>query len=431
MADLIEFLKFQDHTVRIVTVGIVFLSMSAAIAGSFAFLRKRALVGDAIAHAILPGIAVAFIIGQTKDPLILLLGALISGWLAILAIDYISQQTKISGDSSIAIVLSVFFGVGILLLTYIQHSGSGNQSGLDQFLFGSAASMRENDLLVYCGVAVLLILVVTTLYKELMLISFNEDYARILGLPVKALRLTLNTVTVLAIAIGIQSVGVVLMAALLITPAATARSWTDNLRWMILFSALFGGLSGLIGSYASYTAPQMPTGPWVVMSLSAFALLSIFFAPRRGILSRIARQRQNRRKIITENLLKAFYALGEKRRKLQQPVEMEDLRQQRDFTTSELYLGLRKLLRGHMLLRRGNYYYLTRKGVDEARRIVRLHRLWEMYLTQRLRLKADHIHPNAETIEHIITPEIEQQILDELGYPETDPHDSPIPYSQS
>lgn len=430
MEQLIEFLRFEDPTLQIVTLGTVFLSMSAAVVGSFAFLRKRSLVGDAIAHAILPGVAIAFMLAHTKHPAVLLTGALISGWLALYAIDRLTHRSKLSADTAIALVLSVFFGFGILLLTHIQHSGAGNQAGLDQFLFGKAASMRTADLMTYSGVAVILLLVVVLLYKELMLFSFNPDFAQASGLPIRSLKFTLNSITVLAIAIGIQSVGVVLMAALLITPAAAARSWTDKLWVLIVIAALTGAFSGLIGSYVSFSAPQMPTGPWIVMSLSVLALLSLFLAPRRGVLQRVLRQRKNRRKILAENLLKAFYQVGELRSEQTAAFSEKEIQNQRYFPPGQWQQGLKHLLRKNWLLPRGQHYQLSRAGLEEARRVVRLHRLWEMYLSQRMRLKSDHIHPNAETIEHIITPEIEAQILQELDFPERDPHQSPIPYDR-
>lgn len=429
MEQLIEFFRFEDPTLRIVTLGTVFLSMSAAVVGSFAFLRKRSLVGDAIAHAILPGLAIAFLLAQTKHPAVLLAGALVSGWVALYAIDRLTQNSKLSTDTAIALVLSVFFGFGILLLTHIQHSGAGNQAGLDQFLFGKAASMRHSDLITYSVVAGLLLLIVVLLYKELMLFSFNPDFAQASGLPVKALKFTLNSITVLAIAIGIQSVGVVLMAALLITPAAAARAWTDKLWMLILIAAFTGGFSGLIGSYVSFSAPQMPTGPWIVMSLSILALLSLFLAPKRGVLQRALVQRKNRRKILAENLLKAFYQAGEQRQLKSAPFSTQEIQNQRYFPPAQWRQGLKHLLSQNWLLPQGEQYQLSRAGLEEARRVVRLHRLWEMYLTQRMRLKSDHIHPNAETIEHIITPEIEAQILEELDFPKKDPHQSPIPYS--
>lgn len=428
MEQLIEFLSFSDPNVRIVTFGTMFIGMSAAMVGSFAFLRKRSLIGDAIAHAILPGIAISFMLTQSKNPYILMFGALLSGWAAMLLIDAISKNSKIKPDTAIGLVLSVFFGVGILLLTHIQHSGAGNQAGLDQFLFGKAASMTADDLKAYAVVASILLLVVILLFKEFKLLSFNAEFAKISGLPVNSLQFILSSITVLAIATGIQAVGVVLMAALIITPAAAARSWTENLITLLIIAGLAGMVSGFFGSYISFTAPNMPTGPWIVLSLSAIALFSLFFAPKRGLWSKVKRQRDNRRKILTENILKAIYHLSEKEDKNFVHLTEAQLQTIRNFSNEELRMGLRLLHKNYLILRSPEGFHLTESGLVEAKRVVRLHRLWEMYLTQRMRLKADHIHPNAETIEHIISPEIEKELLRELGYPEKDPHQSPIPY---
>lgn len=428
MQELLEFLSFSDPNVRTVTLGTMFIGMSAAVVGSFAFLRKRSLIGDAIAHAILPGIAIAFMVTQSKNPFVLMFGALISGWAAMLLIESISKNTKLKPDTSIGLVLSVFFGIGILLLTHIQHSGAGNQAGLDQFLFGKAASIIKEDLIAYSIVAAVLLLVVILLFKEFKMLSFNADFAKISGLPVRGLQFVLSSITVLAIATGIQAVGVVLMAALIITPAAAARSWTENLTTLLVLAGAAGMISGLVGSYISFTAPNMPTGPWIVMTLSAIAIASLVFAPQRGLWGKLKRQRENREKILTENILKAIYHLGERRAAERPVIDEEDLRDVRNFREEELRSGLKKLRKRFWVLRDGSGYRLTDEGLQEASRVVRLHRLWEMYLTKRMRLKADHIHPNAETIEHIITPEIEEQLLRELGYPETDPHESPIPY---
>jgi manganese/zinc/iron transport system permease protein len=428
MAKLLFISAFEDPTFLLVSIGTVFLAVSASVVGSFAYLRKRSLVGDAVAHAILPGIAVAFMLFETKNPLHLLGGALISGWLALFAIEKISSGTKLSADTATALVLSVFFGVGILLLTHIQHSGAGNQSGLDTFLFGKAAAMKREDLIVYSGVAGLLLIIVFSLFKELRLFAFNPEFAQSIGLPIAFLRYTLNSITVLAIAIGLQTVGVVLMAALLITPAAAARAWTDQLRPMLILAAFIGALGGLIGSYVSFSAPAMPTGPWVVMSLSVMALFSLFFAPKRGVLSRVVRQRANQRKILTENLLKAFYQLGEPKNRFFDFYHLKEILAKRDFASHQLNRGVSLLKKKGLILSKGEKLRLSSVGLAEARRVVRLHRLWEMYLTKRVQLKPDHIHPNAETMEHIITPELEAQLLKELDYPKLDPHQSPIPY---
>ncbi len=420
---LIEFFSFfLDPNARTVTLGTIFLGMSAAMIGIFAFLRKRSLVGDAISHAILPGIALAFIFTQSKNPFYLMIGALASGWLAILLIDYISKYSKLKPDTSIGLVLSVFFGIGILLLTVIQHSGAGNQAGLDQFLFGKAASMTLNDLKIYALTALILLLVVFFCFKEFKVLSFNPDFAQVIGLPVKLLQFLLSTITVLAIAIGIQSAGVVLMVALLISPSVTARYWTENLLIMMIIAGISGALSGLTGSYISFIAPNMPTGPWIVTCLSFLALFSLFFAPKKGLIIRLYHRRKTRVRIISENLLKTIYHINIAKGNMQAKNDRKDILGKRAFTSKGFRQSVAILKRSLLLLGNDSMgYTLTSKGIKEAQRIIRLHRLWEMYLAQRMHLRADHIHSNAETIEHVITPEIEQQLLHELDYPEKDP----------
>lgn len=417
-----------DSSLILVAAGTFLLAVSAAVVGSFTFLQKRSLVGDAVAHSILPGVAAAFLFSGTKDPWWLMLGALISGWLSLSLMDFLSRKTKLSQDTAIATVLSVFFGIGILLLTYIQHLESGHQSGLDQFLFGQAAAMKSRELWIYGGLALVLILCTLIFFKEFKLLSFNPDFAQTLGLPVRGLRILMNSLMVLAIALGIQAVGVVLMAALLITPSAAARNFTDRLKAMIFIAALIAGFSALLGSAISFSAKGMPTGPWIVMCLSILALLSLFLAPKKGMLARMLLQRRHQQKINDENLLKAFYHYGERHANLAQWIQLKDLEEVRDFAEEDQSKALKRLIHKGHLLRKGEAFQFSRAGLDEARRVVRLHRLWEMYLSQRLRLKSDHIHPNAETMEHIISPEIEAQLLEELDYPDKDPHQSPIPY---
>ncbi len=429
MEDLIRFLSLSDPNVFYVVIGTMILGATAAIVGSFAFLRKRALVGDAIAHSILPGICLSFMVSGTKDPFILLIGALLSGWLSIIVIDKINQSTKLKGDTAIGIVLSVFFAVGILLLTVIQQSGNASQAGLDKFLFGKAASLTLDDLKIFGSIGILLILIVIAFYKEFKLISFNPDFAKTIGLPVRFLEFVLSTITVLAVAVGIQAVGVVLMAALLITPASGARFWSDRLGKMIWIATLFGALSAYFGSYVSYIAPAMPTGPWIVMFLSCLTIGSIWLAPKRGMFSRFRIQKENQKKIISENVLKLFYHLGEKEENFDIGRTMVELKNHRSIAEKELKKGLANCLKANWVRRKGEKWHISNQGLKEAKRVIRLHRLWELYLNQRLKLEPDHVHNDAEAIEHIITPEIERQLEKELNFPKIDPHKSKIPYS--
>ncbi len=393
-------------------------------------MKKKALVGDAIAHSVLPGICLAFIVSGTKNPFVLLIGALITGWLSLLLIDFISRYSKIKEDSSIALILAIFFGIGIFLLTVIQKTGNAAQAGLDSFLFGKAASMVQSDLYAFGLIAVLLIICVVLFYKEFKIIAFDESFASVLGLPVRFIEFILTSLTVLAVVIGIQSVGVVLMAAMLITPAAAARFWSHNITTLIILSAIFGAFSGLSGAYISYIAPNMPTGPWIVVVISFIAFFSFFFAPGKGIFYRINKKIQLRKHISDENILKAMFQLIEKEGVKKRRLTPTKIFEWRNFKIGELKKGLNRLKKqGYIKLENNQEYILTTEGYNKGKRIVKLHRLWEVYLTKYLQIEPDHVHDDAESIEHILTPELEEKLEKLLEYPQTDPHESRIPYS--
>ncbi|MEO9967008.1 MAG: iron chelate uptake ABC transporter family permease subunit [Reichenbachiella sp.] len=428
MEDLITFFSFQNPNIRYVAGGSVLLAISSALVGCFTFLKKKALVGDAVAHAVLPGICLSFLISGTKNPIYLIIGAFVTGWLSLVMIDFITRKSKIKEDTAIGLILSVFFGVGILLLTMIQHSGNAAQSGLDSFLFGKAAALVGQDLYIFSIISVCLLLGVILFYKEFALISFDEDFAKSIGFPVKRLELALTTLTVLAVVTGIQAVGVVLMAAMLITPAAAARFWTNKLSIMLVLAAVFGAFSGVSGAYISYVAPSMPTGPWIVMIISMIAIISFFVAPERGILYKLITQAKIKRRILIENILKLFYQLGELDKNFSAQRTIEQIQAKRPIKTASLLSGLNILSHQGFLKKQNNSWQLTDQGEKKGQRIVKLHRLWEVYLTKYLRIAPDHVHEDADNIEHILTPELESRLEALLQYPTSDPHESIIPY---
>ena len=427
MDTLIEFFTFQYPNIKYVVFGAVLLSISSAVVGCFTFVKKKSLVGDVVSHAVLPGICISFMISGSKDPFLLIIGAFISGWISIVVMDAIIRNTKIKEDAATGLSLSVFFGVGILLMTYIQHSGNASQSGLDTFLFGKAAALVGKDLLAFSIIAVVVLLVVFLFYKEFKLISFDPQFAKVIGLPIRRLEMLLTSITVLAVVTGIQAVGVVLMAAMLITPAAAARFWTNELSKMVMLAAVFGAFSGVSGAFISYSAPSMPTGPWMVMILSIIALFSFFFAPGRGILIRQLHRFNIQKKLLEENLLKAFYRIGENNGDYFKSIGTNDLALVRNFSPSQLKRGLRKLKHNGYLTKTGDDWTLSVEGHEKGRRITRMHRLWELYLTKYLRIAPDHVHEDADTIEHVITPELEARLEKLLDYPTSDPHHSEIP----
>lgn len=428
MNTLIDFFSFTDPNIRFVVIGAVLLTASSALVGSFTFLSKKSLAGDAIAHAVLPGICLGFILSGTKNPIYLIGGAFITGWISLVVVDIITSRTRIKEDTAIGLILSVFFGIGILLLTIIQRSGNAAQAGLDNFLFGKAAALVGTDLYAFAIVAVVLVVIVFLLFKEFALLAFDKDYARTIGLPVNKINLVLTSMIVLAVVIGIQAVGVVLMAAILITPAAAARFWTDRIKTMFALASLFGAISGLAGAYISYVAPAMPTGPWIVIVISTIAFTSFFFAPKKGVISRFIRQRQIRRTINDENVLKAIYQLGEESKDYLLPRSPEEIISRRKYEKENLLPILKRLRRDGYLDYHKKHWNLTEEGKARAQRVVKLHRLWELYLTTQLNIAPDHVHDDAETIEHLLTPELEARLEELLNYPKADPHKSEIPY---
>ncbi len=428
METFYEFFTFQYPNIKYVLLGSILLAVSSAIVGCFTFLKKKALVGDVVAHAVLPGICLSFLFSGNKNPFYLIIGAFITGWISIVVIDGIVRKSKLKEDTATGLSLSVFFGIGILLLTYIQKSGNAAQSGLESFLFGKAAALVGEDLYLFASVSVALLIAVFLLFKEFTLISFDQNFGAAIGFPVKRLNLVLTTLTVLAVVIGIQAVGVVLMAAMLITPAAAARFWTDDLKKMIILAACFGAVSGTAGAYISFVAPSMPTGPWIVMVISIIALFSFFFAPKKGILYKAIKRKRIRSMILQENILKMFFQLGEESEEFGTERTIEELQEKRAFKTEEMVSGLRKLQLQGYLTNKGGKWTITEEGKNRGRRIVKLHRLWELYLTTYLRIAPDHVHEDAEKIEHIITPELEARLEKLLDYPELDPHQSKIPY---
>lgn len=292
-----------DYTVRTVALGAGVLGMVSGALGTYAVLRRQSLLGDAISHAALPGIVLAFLFTGSKAPLVLVLGAALAGWIGTLLVMTIVAQTRVPEDSALGIVLSVFFGVGLMLLTFVQQQPDAAQAGLDRFLFGQAATLLESDVAILLGLGSVALLAVLVFWKEFKLLSFDREFGVSLGFPMHVVDVLLTSVLVLAIVIGLQTVGVVLMSAMVVAPAAAARQWTDSLRTMVLVSAAFGALAGVVGAVGSAVTPRLPTGPSIVLTASALVLVSLALAPRRGLLWHRLQQRRNRRRIRTQAVL--------------------------------------------------------------------------------------------------------------------------------
>ncbi|MGO1742538.1 MAG: metal ABC transporter permease [Staphylococcus equorum] len=303
-------LILTDYTLQIVSLGSALLGVISGVLGSFAVIRKESLLGDAVSHSALPGIALAFIITQTKNTEILLLGALISGLLSTFIIMGISKYSKIKFDSALALILSVFFGGGLVLLTYIQKIPNANQAGLEKFIFGQASTLLLRDVKIIAILGVILLFLVLLLWKEFKIVSFDIDFAESIGFDTKKITALLFAMIVTSIIIGLQTVGVILMSAMLIAPGVAARQWTDKLSVMTFLSAIFGAISGIVGTIISSTVSKLPTGPTIVIVVSIIVLISLTLAPNRGLLWSALRQRKNKKSISADQTLANLYHLS-------------------------------------------------------------------------------------------------------------------------
>ena len=281
-----------DYTLRTVALGAALLGMVGGSLGSYAVLRGRSLIGDAVAHAALPGIAGAFLLTGSMNPLVLMLGAATTGLAAALLVETTAHTTRVPYDSALALMLSAFFGLGLVLMTYLQRHAGASQAGLDAFLFGQAAALVTRDVYVMAALGGIALVVMLLLWKELKLLSFNPDFGHSLGLPMQLLNGLLTTLIVVAIVIGLQTVGVVLMSAVLIAPAVAARQWTNQLGRMVALAAGIGAATGVAGAVVSASMRNLPTGPTIVLCMGAVVAISMLLAPERGLLWRMGGPRR-------------------------------------------------------------------------------------------------------------------------------------------
>ena len=284
----------QDYTFQTVALGSALLGIVSGVLGSFAVLRKQSLLGDGVSHAALPGVVLAFLFTGSKHTEVLLLGALFTGLMATLCIVTIVKHTRVKFDSALALMTSVFFGLGMVLLTYSQKVPNANQAGLKRFIYGQASTLLKRDVLLMAVCGTILLILVFLFWKEFKLFSFDPEFAQALGFDTGKLNLLLSFLIVVTIIIGLQTVGVVLMSAMLIAPAVAARQWSDRLCIMVSLAAAFGAISGVVGTLLSSAVPGLPTGPVIVVCITVIAIFSLLFAPGRGILHRIWQRHKNR-----------------------------------------------------------------------------------------------------------------------------------------
>ncbi|MDX1945846.1 MAG: iron chelate uptake ABC transporter family permease subunit [Pirellulaceae bacterium] len=402
------------YNTLIVLAGVSLLGASAGMIGSFAVLRRRALTGDALSHAALPGICVAYLILRERNLPAMLLGALASGVVGIMVISALCRWTRIREDAAIGSVLGVFFGLGIALSRIIQGlEGGGAKAGLDSYIFGKTAGMTRGDVELILIAALAGLAVVVLGYKQFLSISFDADFARSLGWPVYRLDLLLMSLVAVAVVVGVPAVGVVLISALLIMPGAAARFWTDRLATLLIVAGLFGFAIGLVGTALSATFLVLPAGPIIVLTGTALFLVSLLFGTRRGLVARVIEQRRFEGTLGLRRLLRAAWetrtSAGNAR------FSRDDLQARLAWPTRKLAVLLnRATIGGHLRPVGAGHYALTSAGEVEALAVVRGHRLWEAFLTAYPEQASGAANLASLSIDEYVSPAIAQELTAEL-----------------
>jgi manganese/zinc/iron transport system permease protein len=414
--EVLRVLTFRaGFNTAVVLTGVTLLGIAAGVVGTFAVLRKRALMSDTLSHATLPGIALAFLVAvalgaQGKSLPVLMLGAALSGIAGVLAVQVIVRHTRIPEDAAMGAVLSVFFGAGFVLLSHIQTLSTGEQAGLGKFIYGQTATMGVSDAAVIGVVAAFAVAMAVLLFKEFRLVCFDRDYATAQGWPVSLVDLLMMALVVAVTVIGLRAVGLILVIALVVIPAAAARFWTERLLTMTILAAVFGGLSGYLGASASALFPNLPAGGVIVLAAGALFFLSLLFAPARGVLAAAIRQLRLRLEIARQHVLRAAYEAIESGAAHDGCIGVAALRSARRWRGIVLDLVLAWLSWRRLLLREGEGIRLTDAGRSEALRITRNHRLWEQFLMAYADLAPSHVDHSADLVEHVLSREMVEEL---------------------
>lgn len=363
------------YTVRTVALGGAILGIVSGVLGCFAVLRHESLMGDALSHAALPGVAIAFLIAG-RELGVLLVGAGIASWLGVQFIRAVLDTTRIKQDTAMGIVLAAWFAAGIALLAYIQGRSDASQAGLDTFIFGQAAAMIESDVHLITVVGIVAFIVVGLFWKEFKLVTFDPEFAGANGFHVTPINILLSTLIVVAIVLGLQLAGVILMVGMLIAPGIAARQWTQKLDQMVILSAVFGAFAGGTGAVLSAVDADIPTGPMIIVAAFSIVMISIGFAPGRGLIWTLLRQHGDRRRFAAQTTLRDLYKYAHSHGSQSYPVPASLIL---GVGGSSAELGLRQLERRGYIKQDGANWVLTPRGAEIAVQDARNQQLWDVY----------------------------------------------------
>ena len=434
---------FLDPILRGPTIASMLMCLAASLAGVLLFLRRQCLLGEALSHASYPGLTLAIVLYgllfEHEPSELLLVFVLIGSFLSSLAglylIDYLQKKQRMHSDAALCFVLSVFFAIGLTAIGYVQFSHSRLYVHAQSYLYGQVATMHDNHIWIYAVLCVVLLLFLLLFYKEIEVLHFDRDFAVASGINAKLVDGLFFFILVFAVVLGIRSVGVVLLSAMFVAPALAARQYTQKLKQLFFLSAFFALMSGFFGIYCSiemsyivekwYGSPRLlfPAGPLIVLIACFFALFSVFLAPKRGLFFRYWRILLFQGQCLLEHILKTLWRFSHK----DAGMSLSEISMQQGCSKLLAYLALLFLrVKARVFYREGRYA-LSKEGKVQAAQIVRLHRLWELYLVNDLGFGVEKVHKSAEEMEHVITPEVERILTHLLGDPKQDPHFQPIP----
>ncbi len=411
---------FQRALIAAIMVGI-----TCGVLGCFFVLRNMSLIGDALSHAILPGLVFAFmLVGYSTIGFFI--GSTIAGMITAVMITWISQNVQTKADASIGIVFTFMFAVGIIGISRVArvHADGGDTSphiDMQHFLFGNLLGVETADLYLTAAVMIYVLFSIYIFYRYLFVATFQEVIAETMGISVQSLHYFLMLLLSFTVVASLQTVGLILVVAMLITPASTALLLSDNLKVVIMFSGIIGAITGCVGMSLAIIF-DAPPGPALVVVVSFLFFLAAMFAPKKGYVYRFLQKRRLQKKIQQEDILKQAFRLGEGG-----PITKEKLMSKLAFSAALMGKNLNKLKRKGLIENINQQIKLTEEGKKEANRLVRAHRLWETYMVQQMGMTEEQIHEEAEQYEHLLTDDMVEEVDEKLGYPSTDPHGSKIP----
>jgi len=387
------------------------------VLGCFLVLRNMSLIGDALSHAILPGVFVPFmIVGYSKAGFFI--GTLTAAIISAVAITWIQNNVKTKNDAAIGIVFTLMFAIGVTGISYLNNA-QGVHLDLKDFLFGSTLGISNEDIVITSIVTFYALASVIIFYRYLFITTFQATIAATMGISVQFVHYFLMLLVSLAIVASLQTVGIILVVAMLITPASTALLLSNNLKSVLVISGVIGLLSAVIGLIGAIVL-NTPPGPAMCITATLFYAFSVVFSPTKGIVVKFRNRRHQKALIQREDILKLMY-------KSETSISKATIANRLEYNLSILSSRLAELIQSGAISKSINGYVITAKGRDLGQKLVRAHRLWEKYLVDEMGLKDDQIHEDAENLEHILDHEMIDTLDEKLGYPDKDPHGAPIP----